>query len=144
MRARLRRAGHSSTFGFTVRLSVAIAATFALLGIAGYVMMGEQLQRRLIDTYAGEHRADARSLADAQVRAPGPAAARRRITALLGAMAARPGVSEAVIVGRDSVVVAAGDQSAVGDRESDARIDRALRRGEAYVGHAADPRDSSS
>src|SRR5919202_614611 len=109
-------------------------ATPALRGFAAYLMMGDQLQRRMIDTYAAEHRADARSLADAQVQAPGPAAARRRITALLGAMAARPGVSEAVIVRRDGVVVAAGDQSAVGDRESDARIDRALRRGEAYVG----------
>src|SRR3954464_2543812 len=90
-----RRLKRSATFGFSVRLTIAIAATFTLLGTAGYVMMGDQLQRRLVATYAGEHRADARSLADAQLSAPGSAAARRRIGALLAAIAARPGVTEA-------------------------------------------------
>jgi hypothetical protein len=33
-----------------VRLSLAIAATFVLLGTAGYLMVGDQLQRRLIAT----------------------------------------------------------------------------------------------
>src|SRR3954454_16566305 len=95
LRLRLKR---SATFGFSVRLTIAIAATFALLGTAGYVMMGDQLQRRLVDTYAGEHRADARSLADAQVQAPGSAAAARRIDALLSAVAGRPGVTEAILI----------------------------------------------
>jgi diguanylate cyclase (GGDEF)-like protein len=133
------RLTRSATFGFSVRLTIAIAATFALLGTAGYVMMGDQLQRRLVDTYAGEHRADARSLADAQVSAPGTAAARRRISALLDAIAARPGVTEAILIGPDNVVVAAGDPTVVGQRDSDSRIDGALRRGERYVGHEADP-----
>src|SRR4051812_26297734 len=135
-RLRLKR---SATFGFSVRLTLAIAATFALLGTAGYVMMGHQLKSRLVDTYTGEHRGDARTLADAQVQAPGAAAARRRITALLTAIAARPGVTEAILVGPDSVVVAAGDPTVVGQRASDSRIDGALRRGETYVGREADP-----
>src|SRR3954447_625357 len=137
----LTRRRRSSTFAFAVRLSIAIAATFALLGAAGYLMMGDQLQRRLIDTYAGEHRADARSLADAQVSAPGSAAARRRISALLDAIAARPDVEEAILVGPDNVVVAAGDPTAIGHRDSDPRIDGALRRGDRYVGHEADPEE---
>src|SRR4051794_9199074 len=118
-----RRLRRSATFGFSVRLTLAIAATFALLGTAGYVMVGDQLQRRLIATYAGDHRADAGSLADAQVQAPDPAAADRRITALLHAIARRPGVREAILIGPDNVVVAAGDRTAVGDRDSGARID---------------------
>src|SRR4051812_21545073 len=68
LRARLKRPGRSSTFGFTVRLSLAIAATVATLGIAGYLMMGDQLQRRLLATYAAEHRADVATFVDAELR----------------------------------------------------------------------------
>src|SRR3954466_5894393 len=72
-------AGRNSAFGFTVRLCAAVAATFALLGIAGYVMIGHQLQSHLLETYAAEHRADARSFADAQLRAHDAFAAHRQI-----------------------------------------------------------------
>ncbi len=136
MRARLTR---SSTFGFSVRLSLAIAATFVLLGTAGYVMVGDQLQRRLVATYAGDHRADAQSFADAELRAPDSFAAHRRIGVLLAAIAQRPGVTEATLIGPDNIVEAAGEPTAVGDRDADAQIDAALRRGRSYVGHDADP-----
>src|SRR5690348_10408156 len=85
-RARVLRGARSTTFGFTVRLAVAIAATFALLGTAGYLMIGDQLQRRLIETYAAEHRADARSVADAEQRSATPFAARERIGELVDAI----------------------------------------------------------
>src|SRR5919109_227462 len=77
----------SSTFAVGVRLCAAIAATFALLGAAGYLMIGHQLQRRLVGTYAGEHRADARSFGDIQLRAPHAFAAHARIATLLAAIA---------------------------------------------------------
>jgi diguanylate cyclase (GGDEF)-like protein len=136
VRARVRR---SATFGFSVRLSLAIAATFVLLGTAGYLMIGDQLQRRLIATYAGEHRADAESFADARLRARNSVGAHRRISDLLGAIARRPGVAEAILIGPDNVVEAAGDPNAVGERDSDSRIDGALRHGRSYVGHEVDP-----
>src|SRR3954451_17663382 len=71
--------GPGSALGFAVRLCLAIGATVALLGVTGFLLIGDQLDRRLLDTYAAEHRADARTLADAQrrlgPRAPPPAGA---------------------------------------------------------------------
>src|SRR3954471_6933155 len=142
LRARRER---SSTFAFTVRLSIAIAATFALLGTAGYLMIGDQLQRRLVETYAGEHRADAQSFADAELRSPDSFAAHRRIGVLLSAISRRPGVTAATLIDPDNVVEASGEPTAVGDRDEDPQIDAALRHGRSYVGHetnpAADERD---
>src|SRR5689334_3075915 len=76
-RLRVRRPGaadHTSTFAFSVRLGVAITLTFALLGVTGYVMIGEQLQHRMLDNYTVEHRADARSVSEVH-RRTGTAAA---------------------------------------------------------------------
>src|SRR3954471_5761058 len=107
----LTRRRRSSTFAFTVRLSLAIAATFAVLGAAGYLMMGDQLQRRLLATCAAEHRADAETVLAAEVRAPTEFDADRDIRQLLAAGARRPGVAEASLVGPDAVVKASGDPS---------------------------------
>jgi diguanylate cyclase (GGDEF)-like protein len=129
----------SSTLAVGVRLGAAIAAAFALLGTAGYLMIGDQLQQRIVAAYAGEHRADAQSFADVQLRTPDPFAAHARISTLLAAIARRPGVTGAVLIGPDNVVEAAADALAVGDRDSDPGIDGALRRGRSYVGREADP-----
>src|SRR3954447_7681849 len=136
----LTRRRRSSTFAFTVRLSLAIAATFAVLGAAGYLMMGDQLQRRLLATYAAEHRADAETVLAAEVRAPTEFDADRDIRQLLAAVARRPGVAEASLVGPDGIVKASGDPTAVGGRDVDPRIAAALRRGQTYTGREADPR----
>jgi diguanylate cyclase (GGDEF)-like protein len=138
--ARLRSVTRSPTFAFSVRLCLAIAATFALLGTTGYLMIGDQLQRRLLDTYAAEHRADAQSFVEADLRTPDSFAAHRQIGTLLGAIALRPGVTEAILIGPGNVVEAAGDPTAVGERDSDAGIDAALRRGHSYFGREADPK----
>src|SRR4051812_49610667 len=136
----LTRRRRSSTIAFTVRLSLAIAATFAVLGAAGYLMMGDQLQRRLLATYAAEHRADAETVLAAEVRAPTEFDADRDIRQLLAAVARRPGVAEANLVGPDGIVKASGDPVAVGARDVDPRIAAALRRGQTYTGREADPR----
>src|SRR4051812_22022284 len=128
--------GPGSAVGFAVRLCLAIGATVALLGVAGYLMIGDQLDRRLLQTYAAEHRADARTLADAQ-RPLGPRAAHREVAQLLSAIARRPGVIEARLVGPDHVVEQAGDPGAVGRADSDPRVDAALRRGRSYAGRRA-------
>src|SRR3954447_22169942 len=136
----LTRRRRSSTFAFTVRLSLAIAATFAVLGVAGYLMIGDQLQRRLLATYSAEHRADAETLFAAEVRAPTEFDADRDIRQLLAAVARRPGVAEASLVGPDGIVKASGDPVAVGGRDVDPRIAAALRRGETYTRREAHPR----
>jgi diguanylate cyclase (GGDEF)-like protein len=135
MRARLRR---SATFGFSVRLCLAIAATFALLGVAGYLMVGDQLQRRLIATYAGEHRADTESFIDEDLRSPDAGISHERIGRLLSAIGRRPGVMKAKLVGPDGVLEAADIPSSLGQPYTDAHIDAALRNGRPFVGHEAD------
>src|SRR3954452_13934216 len=116
-----RRRGRSSTFAFTVRLSLAIAATFALLGIAGYLMMGDQLQRRLLDTYAAEHRAHAATFLGAELRARTDFEAHGRIRELLGGIARRLSVTEALLVSPDGVVEASSDAAALCRRDVDVR-----------------------
>jgi diguanylate cyclase (GGDEF)-like protein len=59
---------------------------------------------------------------------------------LLTAIAERPGVREALLVGPGGVVQASGDPVELGRRDVDPRIAAALRRGRAYVGREADPR----
>jgi diguanylate cyclase (GGDEF)-like protein len=135
--ARGRRYG-GSTLGFTLRLTAAVALTFTLLGIAGYALIGDQLQRRLVDTYAIEHRGDAQSLEHARRRAGTPAGEHQEVAQLLQAIARRPGVLEAEIIGPDHVIEIAGDPKAVGRTESDAGIDAALRDGRSYSGRDAD------
>src|SRR3954453_5738388 len=113
--------GPGSALAFAVRLCLAIGATVALLGVAGYLMIGDQLDRRLLDTYAAEHRADARTLADAQRRL-GPRAAPREVAQLLSAIARRPGVIDARLVGPDHVVEQAGDPAALDHADPDPRV----------------------
>src|SRR3954470_10264740 len=140
MRARLRR---SATFGFSVRLCLAIGATFALLGTAGYLMIGDQLQRRLIAAYAGEHRADSESFTDEDLRARTVGISHERIGRLLSAIGRRPGVTKAKLIGPTGILEAADIPSSLGQPYTDAHIDAALRRGRSFVGHAAGggPRD---
>jgi diguanylate cyclase (GGDEF)-like protein len=133
LRARLRRPGHTSTFGFTVRLSLAIAATFATLGIAGYATMGDQLQRRLLATYAAEHRADVATFVDVELRSGSSFDSHREIRRLVAAIAQRPGVTRAVLVGPGGVVEASSDPAELGAVDADRRVALALRRGRAFV-----------
>src|SRR4051794_36186572 len=134
------RPARSSTFAFTVRLSLAIAATFAVLGIAGYLMMGDQLHRRLLATYAGDHRGDAATFIAAGLRDPSDSEAHRDIRELLAAIAERPGVTEAALIGPDGIVEASNHPVDIGRRDVDSRIAAALRRGHTYVGREADPK----
>jgi diguanylate cyclase (GGDEF)-like protein len=138
-RRRRNAAGPTSTFSFTVRLSVAIAATFALLGITGYLMMSDQIADRLIATYAAEHRADATSFVAIDLRAPDSFEAHHDIAQMLGVIARRPGVAAAVLVNADGVVEASGDPTDLGRHEIDRRIETALRHGRTSVGREADP-----
>jgi diguanylate cyclase (GGDEF)-like protein len=134
LRARVRG---SATLGFSVRLSAAIAATFALLGIAGYLMIGDQLQRQLIATYAGEHRADTESFIDEDLRARNADISHERIGRLLSAIGRRPGVMKARLISPDGILEAAEIPSSLGQPYTDAQIDAALRRGRSFVGDEA-------
>ena len=125
---------NGSAFGFAARLFVAIALTFALIGVVGYVLVDRNLEQRQIKDYAATQRADARGFEDVAARAASPAEAIGEIDRLLDAIARRPGTLEALLIDSRHVVVAAGEKSLVGTTDTDARIDGALRAGTSYAG----------
>ena len=68
------------------------------------------------------------------------AAAVATIDELLDAIGQRPGTLETLLIDPHSVVVASGNaEGVVGQRDSDARIAEALRRGTSYAGQEAEP-----
>ena len=103
---------NDSAFAFGARMFAAVALTFALLGALGYVLVDRNLERRQIQNYAADQRADARSFEDVAGRAATPAAALLQVDRLLDAIARRPGTLEAVLVDQRHVIVAAGGANA--------------------------------
>jgi diguanylate cyclase (GGDEF)-like protein len=123
-----------STFGFTVRLCGALGIAFALLGVIGYAMIGDQLQRRLVASYAVEDRADAASLDEARSRATTSSGQHAEIAEFLDAIARRPGVMTAELIDGDGIIEAAGNGATLGRRHFDPAIRGAIRRGRPYSG----------
>jgi diguanylate cyclase (GGDEF)-like protein len=129
---------NGSAFGFAARLFVAIALTFALIGVVGYVLVDRNLEQRQVKDYAATQRADARGFEDVAARAATPAQAIGEIDRLLDAIARRPGTLEALLIDPRHVVVAAGETSLLGTTDADARIDGALEGGTSYAGREGD------
>ena len=107
--ARLRARENDSAFGFGARLFAAVALTFTLIGVVGYVLVDHNLERRQIENYAAAQRADARGFEDVAGRAASPAEAIAQVDRLLDAVARRPGTLEAVLIDQRHVIVAAGE-----------------------------------
>ena len=80
-----------SAFGFGARLFAAVALTFALIGVVGYVLIDRNLEHRQIQNYAAAQRADAQGFEDVAAHAASPADAIAQIDRLLNAIARRPG-----------------------------------------------------
>ena len=131
--------GTTSTFAFTIRLCAAIALTFALLGAASYVMIRDQLERRLLETYTVEHRADAASFDEAIGRARTSAGQHSELAELLDAIARRPGVTQAELIGPDGVIEAAGNGAMLGRHEGGPAVTAALRGARSYTGRETNP-----
>src|SRR6476619_305333 len=131
--------GTTSTFAFTIRLCAAVALTFSLLGAAGYVMIRDQLQRRLLETYTVEHRADAASFDEAIGRARTSAGQHSELAELLDAIARRPGVTEAELIGTPCIIEAAGNGAMLGRHEGGPAVTASLRRARSYTGLYSNP-----
>jgi diguanylate cyclase (GGDEF)-like protein len=137
--AHLRARESDSAFGFGARLFVAVALTFALIGVVGYVLVDHTLERHQIENYAEAQRTEARGFEDLAGRAASPAVAIVQIDRLLAATARRPGTLEAVLIDQRHVVRAAGEDRLIGTRYADPRIEAALEHGMSYAGREADP-----
>jgi diguanylate cyclase (GGDEF)-like protein len=136
-RARSRAREGAGTFA--LRLIVAVAAAFAVVGAAGYLVMADQLQRRQIHDYTTNQQADVASFEATGRAAASPREALREVSGVIGAIGRRPGTVEALLIDRRGVVRAAGDDAILGTRDVDPRIAAALERGERHAGHEADP-----
>ncbi len=139
VRGRLRARENDSAFGFGARLFAAVALTFVLIGVIGYVLVNRSLEHHQIENYAEAQRADARGFEDLAGRAASPAVAIAQIDRLLAASARRPGTLEALLVDQRHVIRAAGEDRLIGTRYADPRIEAALEHGTSYAGREVDP-----
>jgi diguanylate cyclase (GGDEF)-like protein len=130
-------------FGFAARLALTLTVTLVVVGGVGYRLMSHQLEQRLINQYAAEQAADVKSLERQMAGASLPGEVHDRVSALIDAIALRPGVIEVLLINSQLRVVDAHHDVLVGSRDSDERIVTALKSGAAYGGPEADPsRDS--
>jgi diguanylate cyclase (GGDEF)-like protein len=136
---RRRETDDGSAFAFGIRLFATVALTFALIGIAGYVLLERNLAQRQITDYAAAQRADAKALEREGARATNTADGIADIDRLLEGVAERPGTREAFLIDKHHVIRAAGDDRVVGTADADPRIDAALEHGKSYAGREADP-----
>jgi diguanylate cyclase (GGDEF)-like protein len=130
--------GASST-RFGVRLFVAVAVTFVLIGVGGYVLVDRYLEHHQISQYAAELRADAEGFERDARGGVSRAVAIADIDRLLDAISRRPGTLEALLIGPDHVIRASGNEAVNGHSDSDLRIAAALIHGRSYAGHESDP-----
>jgi diguanylate cyclase (GGDEF)-like protein len=134
---------NGSAFGFGMRLFVAIALAFALIGVIGYVLVDRNLQRRQIDSYAAIQRADADGFEDEIAGTAGKTDVERQIEAQLRGVQRRPGTLETVLIDQQHIIRASGNGHLNGTRDSDPHINAALQHGTSYAGHESNPsRDS--
>jgi diguanylate cyclase (GGDEF)-like protein len=122
---------------FALRLFGSLAIALAVVGVLGYKLVSSELERQEIQRHLDDQLADASNF-EARAGTESEAALYREISEVLEALLARPGVEEAILIGPDTRVVAAGEDDLVGTQDSDVRIDAALDRGEAYAGREAD------
>jgi diguanylate cyclase (GGDEF)-like protein len=130
---------NGSAFRFGARLFVAIALTFTLIGVTGYVLVDHNLARRQIESYAEAQRADAQGFEYEGARAASAADAIREIQPLLNATARRPGTLETLLIDQRHVIRAAGEERLIGTTHADPRVEATLERGTSYAGREADP-----
>jgi diguanylate cyclase (GGDEF)-like protein len=124
---------------FRLRLLIATVLTLAVVSFAGYHSMAHELRTQLFESYTAEHRADAASVELVGMRATGKKVAYRQIHLLLDAIARRPDVVETLLIDRRGVIQESAKEAVIGARDSDERIQAALRNGIDYAGREKDP-----
>jgi diguanylate cyclase (GGDEF)-like protein len=127
-------ANDHSAFAFGMRLFVTVTLTFALVGIAGYVLLERNLAQRQITDYAAVQRADARSFEHVGADTDSAAGAVPQINRFLEVVAQRPGTLEAALIDPRHIVRAAVDNARVGRTDTDPRIAAVLAGASPFAG----------
>jgi diguanylate cyclase (GGDEF)-like protein len=138
--ALLGRRRDGSQLAFTARMLASVAITFALVGVVGGLAVEHTLASKLIDHYAAEQRADARTFEAYGETASTRAQAIAEIDQVIDAVAQRPGVYETLLMNPQGVVRAAGDDQVLGEHNVDEPVLAALRHGTSWAGHEQDPK----
>jgi diguanylate cyclase (GGDEF)-like protein len=128
-----------SALVFGMRLLATVALTFALVGVAGYVLLDRNAAQRQIANYAATQRADGRAFEHYGADEASAVGAIGQINGFLDVVAQRPGTLEAVLIGPDRVVRAAVSNRLEGTTDVDPRLAAVLAHGTSFAG-----RDSSS
>jgi diguanylate cyclase (GGDEF)-like protein len=128
-----------SALVFGMRLLATVALTFALVGVAGYVLLDHNAAQRQIANYAATQRADGRAFEHYGADEASAVGAIGQINGFLDVVAQRPGTLEAVLIGPDRVVRAAVSNRLDGTTDVDPRLAAVLAHGTSFAG-----RDSSS
>ena len=123
---------------------LALVVALALVGAVGYKLISNRIYQQQLDSYTRTQQADARGFEAIGRKYPRPGVAVRQIDELLDALGRRPGAIEAILIGPDNIVRASNIETMNGKRDSDPRIDAALRSGASYSGHEGDPSRNAS
>jgi diguanylate cyclase (GGDEF)-like protein len=139
-RGRRHAGDDGSALVFGLRMVVTVALTFALVGVAGYLLLERKLAQRQVSGHAAAQRADARAFEFEGVRAASPAGAIGDVDRFIDAVARRPGTLETLLIDPHNVVAASSNDALVGTRDRGRKITQALREGRRYAGRESDPR----
>jgi diguanylate cyclase (GGDEF)-like protein len=136
-----RRVAGENGSAFGIRLFVTILLTFALIGIAGYVLETRNLEHRQIADYSAIQQADAKGFERVGARSATRARAIGEIDHFLNIVEQRPGTSSAILVDPQHVVRASGNDSLTGTVDHARRIVTTLEHGTSYAGPDSDLTD---
>ncbi|MDX6628035.1 MAG: hypothetical protein QOH00_281 [Gaiellales bacterium] len=129
---------------FAIRLAVSWAAAIVVVGAVGYVFMNHELRASQLDRFAARQRSDAKTFEFYGAGSPTHARTIDRIDQVLDAIQRQPGTLETMLIDGTNVIRASGHARLIGSRDSDPRIDAALRSGESYAGREADKTRNSA
>jgi diguanylate cyclase (GGDEF)-like protein len=138
---RLRPDDRDASFAFGARLFATVLLTFALIGVAGYLLQQRNLEHRQIADYAAVQQADAEGFEKLGAGAADRPQAIREIDQFLKIVEQRPGTASAILVNPQHVVTAAGNDALLGTTDHAQRLATALELGTSYAGRDTDPTD---
>jgi diguanylate cyclase (GGDEF)-like protein len=133
-----------SAFAFGIRLFATVALSFAMIGITAYVLLERDLAHLQVSEYAESQRADAKAFERQGTRATGTADEIGDISRLLEGVEQRPGTVAVLLIDRQHLVRAAGNDALVGRTDADTRVDAALEHGSSYAGRVGGSSGGSS
>ena len=117
---------------------VSFAAALVLVGLVGYFFMDRQLHAAQVERFADAQRSDALAFESFGARSKSHAQTIFRIQQVLDAASHRAGTLETLLIGQDRLVHASGNAATVGTRDTDVRIEAALRFGQSYAAREGD------